>query len=223
MRALAILLTFILLSLPIIPLGQAQDLMSMDNVVDQQSVWDIVLLYIGVGFQHILPLGLDHILFVVTLCLAAERVRPLIWQISAFTLAHTLTLGLATLGLVIVPASFVEPIIALSIAWLALENLRTQSSAKWRPLVVFGFGLFHGLGFAGALTNLGMPADQFMPSLLAFNIGVEIGQLSIIATLWLALHFLRDIPQYNSTKKLISGGIALAAIWWFIERVFLGV
>jgi hypothetical protein len=221
MPARPILISLLLLLTLSASPSSAQEMMGMADVVEQQTVWDIILLYIGIGFQHILPLGLDHIVFVVAMCLAAERLKPLIWQISAFTLAHTLTLGLAALGVVTVSPSLVEPIIALSIAWLAVENLRDGPAPKWRPVLVFGFGLFHGLGFAGALTELGMPADHFLPSLLAFNVGVELGQLSIIAALWMALHVFRNVPHFARGKKLLSGGIALAAMWWFVERTFL--
>ncbi|MDG1417558.1 MAG: HupE/UreJ family protein [Maricaulis sp.] len=222
MLARSLLISMVLIIILFSPGANAQEMMGLENIVDQQTAWDIILLYIGIGFQHILPLGLDHILFVVALCLAVERLKPLIWQISAFTIAHTLTLGLASLGLVNVSPNLVEPIIALSIAWLALENLRGGSPPRWRPVLVFGFGLFHGLGFAGALTELGMPPDQFLPSLLAFNVGVELGQLSIVASLWLGLHFLRDQPRFELGKKVVSGSIALAALWWVVERIFLG-
>lgn len=222
MHARVFLLPVVLLIAMLSSTAIAQDMMDMGSVVDEQTILDIIYLYISVGFQHILPLGLDHILFVVALCLAADQLKPLIWQISAFTAAHTLTLGLAAMGLVNVSPGLVEPVIALSIAWLAIENMRPGPPPKWRPALVFGFGLFHGLGFAGALTELGMPANQFLPSLLAFNVGVELGQLTIIVSLWLLLLWLRPQTHYKLAMRVASGGIAVAAIWWFIERTFLG-
>ncbi|RYH03131.1 HupE/UreJ family protein [Salipiger sp. IMCC34102] len=137
--------------------------------------------YIPTGFDHIVPLGLDHILFVLGLFFLSTHLKPLLWQVTAFTLAHTITLALAALGIVNVPGSIVEPLIALSIAYVAIENLFTRGLSPWRPIVIFGFGLLHGLGFASVLAEFGLPQGQFVPALIGFNIGVEIGQLAVIA------------------------------------------
>ena len=107
--------------------------------------------------------------------------RALLWQVTAFTVAHAVTLALGTLGLITLPQDIVEPLIALSIAWVAIENILTSRLHPWRPAVVFGFGLLHGLGFAGVLSDLGLPDDERLLSLLTFNLGIEIGQLSVIA------------------------------------------
>lgn len=192
------------------------------EAANEQTVWDVIGLYLQQGYIHILPRGLDHILFVLALFFASTRIRPLIWQISAFTLAHTITLGLAVLGYVSLDAAIVEPIIALSIAFVAIENLVFKDMPRWRPAIVFGFGLFHGLGFAGVLTDYGLPQDQILPSLLSFNVGVEAGQLTIIAACWLALHRFADAAWYPWLVRIASGLIALMALWWSIERVFLG-
>ncbi|WP_295690831.1 HupE/UreJ family protein [uncultured Maricaulis sp.] len=192
------------------------------EAASEQTVWDVIGLYLQQGYIHILPRGLDHILFVLALFFASTRIRPLIWQISAFTLAHTITLGLAVLGYVSLDAAIVEPIIALSIAFVAIENLVFKDMPRWRPAIVFGFGLFHGLGFAGVLTDYGLPQDQILPSLLSFNVGVEAGQLTIIAACWLALHRFADAAWYPWLVRIASGLIALMALWWSIERVFLG-
>ncbi|MDF1767177.1 HupE/UreJ family protein [Maricaulis sp.] len=192
------------------------------EAASEQTVWDVIGLYLQQGYIHILPRGLDHILFVLALFFASTRIRPLIWQISAFTLAHTITLGLAVLGYVSLDAAIVEPIIALSIAFVAIENLVFKDMPRWRPAIVFGFGLFHGLGFAGVLTDYGLPQDQILPSLLSFNVGVEAGQLTIIAACWLALHRFADAAWYPWLIRIASGLIALMALWWSIERVFLG-
>lgn len=188
----------------------------------EQTVWDTLWLYLQLGYTHILPKGLDHILFVLALFFASTRLGPLVWQISAFTVAHTLTLALATLGVVSLPASIVEPIIALSIAFVAVENLVFKDMTRWRPLVVFVFGLFHGLGFAGVLAELGLPPGQLVPSLLSFNVGVELGQLTIVLACWIALHRFRNAAWYPWLVRLVSIGIAAIALWWTVERVFLG-
>jgi hydrogenase/urease accessory protein HupE len=131
--------------------------------------------YIGIGFTHIVPKGLDHILFVVGLFLLSPRLKPLLIQITSFTVAHSVTLALAMLGVISAPASIVEPLIAASIVFIAVENLATNRLSPWRPFVVFGFGLLHGLGFAGVLTEIGLSPAHFASGLIAFNVGVELG------------------------------------------------
>jgi len=192
----------------------------MDGIAEQ-TIWDVIGLYLQLGYQHILPKGLDHILFVLALFFASARLKPLVWQVSAFTAAHTLTLALAVLGLITLPSSIVEPVIALSIAFVAIENLVFKDMQRWRPLVVFGFGLFHGLGFAGVLVELGLPQGQLLPSLLSFNLGVEGGQLTIILAMWFVLHRFRDAGWYPLLAKAASALIAAVALWWVVERVFL--
>nr|WP_318246031.1 HupE/UreJ family protein [Seohaeicola saemankumensis] len=188
-----------------------------------RSGWSVFTGYIPVGFDHILPKGLDHILFVLGLFFLSTRLKPLIWQISAFTLAHTVTLAAGALGWVSVPASLVEPLIAASIVFVAVENVFSSGLTPWRPLVVFCFGLLHGLGFASVLGEFGLPEGQFIPALLGFNIGVEIGQLTVIAVAFLTvgLWFGRK-PWYRGAIAVpASVVIALIGAWWFVERVFL--
>tara|TARA_R110002126_G_C10283314_1_gene485297 strand:- start:1 stop:588 length:588 start_codon:yes stop_codon:yes gene_type:complete len=194
----------------------------MMEAIAEQTGWDVIGLYLQLGYTHILPLGLDHILFVLALFFASSRLKPLVWQVSAFTLAHTLTLALAVLGLVALPSEIVEPVIALSIAFVAIENIVFREMQRWRPLIVFGFGLFHGLGFAGVLVELGMPQGQLLPSLLSFNVGVEAGQLTIILAMWFVFHRFREASWYPGLAKGASALIALVALWWVVERVFLG-
>lgn len=187
-----------------------------------QSGWQAFLSYIPVGFDHILPKGLDHILFVLGLFFLSTRMRPLIWQVSAFTLAHTVTLALGALGLVNVPASIVEPLIAASIVYVAVENVFTSGLSPWRPLVIFGFGLLHGLGFASVLGEFGLPPGQFIPALIGFNIGVELGQLTVIAIAFLVVGWaIRKIWYRRAIAVPASCVIALVGAYWFVERVFL--
>lgn len=141
--------------------------------------------YIPVGFDHILPKGLDHILFVMGLFFLVPRLHALLWQITAFTLAHSITLALAAQGYIIVPGSIVEPLIAASIVYVAIENLANEKITKLRPLVIFGFGLLHGLGFASVLSEFGLPQGLFVPALIGFNVGVEVGQITVLLGLFM--------------------------------------
>ncbi|MBI5772539.1 MAG: HupE/UreJ family protein [Verrucomicrobia bacterium] len=172
------------------------------------------------GFLHVLPRGLDHILFVLGLFLLAREWRPVLWQVTMFTLAHTLTLCLATLRLVSVPASVVEPIIAGSIAVVALENIFRPKYTPWRLVVVFVFGLVHGLGFAGALSALELPRASLVAGLLGFNVGVELGQLAVITLAFAATFWLKDAARYR--KWVVVPGsavIALLGVWWMFQRI----
>ena len=153
----------------------------LDETGNQRSVWSTATLYVAIGVRHILPDGRDHILFVLAVFLASVRWRALIIQVSAFTVAHTVTLALAASGVITPSAAVVEPLIALTIGLVAVENLFYHDMTKWRPALVFGFGLVHGMGFAGFFGELGLPAGQFWSALVGFNIGVEVGQLAIIA------------------------------------------
>jgi len=154
---------------------------------DQASGWQTFARYIPIGFDHIVPKGLDHILFVLGLFFLSARMKPLLTQVSLFTLAHTITLALAALGYVVVPGSIVEPLIAASIVYVAVENIFMKNLSPWRPVVVFGFGLLHGLGFASVLAEFGLPQGAFVPALIGFNVGVEIGQLAVIAVMFLCV------------------------------------
>lgn len=184
--------------------------------------WASFWTFLRQGFVHVLPLGLDHILFVLGLFLLSRKLWPLIYQITCFTLAHTLTLGMATMGWVNAPASVVEPIIALSIAVVALENIFHPRYTHWRLIIVFGFGLIHGLGFAGALGELDLPMSSLIVGLLGFNVGVEFGQLAVIALALLATFWIKDAALYRKVV-VIPGSILIAVmgVWWFVERTFL--
>ena len=174
------------------------------------------------GFVHVLPLGIDHILFVLGLFFLCRKWKPILYQVSVFTVAHTITLGLATLELISAPSHVVEPIIAASIAVVALENIFFPNYRHSRLFVVFFFGLIHGLGFAGALSAFELDPASLVIGLLGFNIGVEFGQLAVIAIVFVLTFRLKDEAQY---RKLVvvpgSALIALMGIYWTIERVFL--
>lgn len=200
-----------------------------DATGEVRGVWSTLGLYIGIGVGHILPGGLDHILFVLALFLSSTRLRVLVIQISTFTVAHTVTLGMAAAGVFTPSAELVEPLIAATIAFVAIENLFIRDMPRWRPVVVFGFGLLHGLGFAGFFGELGLPPDQFWSALIGFNIGVEIGQLSVVAlafalvATWRRRSTVAD-PEGIYRRWVVLPGSALIGVvgcWWAIERAFL--
>ncbi|MEO9820767.1 MAG: HupE/UreJ family protein [Paracoccaceae bacterium] len=186
------------------------------------SGWQTFVSYIPVGFDHILPKGLDHILFVLGLFFLSTRLGPLLWQISAFTLAHTVTLALGAVGWVTVPGSIVEPLIAASIVYVAIENIFAKGLNPWRPVIVFCFGLLHGLGFASVLGEFGLPEGAFIPALIGFNIGVEFGQLTVIALAFVAVGWFARKDWYRKAIA-IPASVAIAAVgaYWVVERVFL--
>ncbi len=198
----------------------------LDETGNVRSWFSTAVLYLKIGAQHILPGGTDHILFVLALFLASERMRSLIIQISAFTLAHTATLGFTAAGLIEPPASIVEPLIAVSIAFVAMENLFFKDISKWRPLIVFGFGLFHGMGFAGFVREVGLPPGQFWASLIGFNLGVEVGQLAVVAVaLLLSIPIKRTLTDTVFSYRTaivwpLSIMIALIGLWWAVARSF---
>ena len=176
--------------------------------------------YIPVGFDHIVPKGLDHILFVLGLFFLSTRIRTLLTQVSLFTLAHTVTLTLGATGLLVVPGTIVEPIIAASIVFVAVENILSDRMSRWRPVVVFGFGLLHGLGFAAVLQQFGLPKDGFFAALIGFNIGVELGQVAVLAVAFgLVGYWFRAKPWYRSRIAIPGSAlIALVGAFWFVQR-----
>ena len=182
---------------------------------------DVIRQYLILGFTHIIPHGFDHILFVLGLFLLSAKVKPVLAQVTSFTVAHSITLGLTIYGVVSVSPRIVEPAIALSIVYVAIENLTTQSLKPWRVAIVFAFGLLHGMGFAGVLKDLGLPRNQFVPALITFNIGVEAGQLAVIAAAWLlVVCWARTRPWYRYRFVMpASAAIAMTGIFWTVQRV----
>jgi len=203
-----------------------------------ESAWSVFARYIIVGFEHIIPLGIDHILFVLGLFFFSLHLKPILFQVTSFTVAHTITLALASLGLVTVPASIVEPLIAASIVYVGVENIRGHGNVMARTGLVFVFGLLHGLGFASVLGDFGITASHFVAALLGFNIGVEFGQLAVIfgalVLILLAVRLAMLAPlveeerpvrdtqvMYRAVSVVGSIIISLIGAWWTIERVFL--
>lgn len=179
--------------------------------------------YVYQGFVHIIPRGLDHIFFVLALLLFAKSRAILLWQVSSFTLAHTITLALGIYGIVEVSSAIVEPLIALSIVYVALENIhraKSKTLSHTRMPVIFAFGLLHGLGFASVLADVGLPQGQYALSLISFNVGVELGQLTVIALAFICLLPFRNKSWYQTTLvKNLNGAIAIMATYWLFERL----
>lgn len=181
---------------------------------------DLFSTYLRLGFEHILPLGLDHILFILSLFFLSSKLKTIFWQATAFTLAHSITLGLSMYGYIKPLPAIVEPIIALSIFFIAAENLLTQQLKPGRMAIITLFGLIHGMGFAGALSEIGLPPGRFMTALTAFNLGVELGQIAVILIAYfMATKWFSTRSWYRSRiVQPVSAGIALLALYWAIER-----
>lgn len=214
---------------------EGQDTLELGWLKDGQSSGNIDLVdaapkgtiakflnYVSVGFTHIIPLGLDHILFVLGLYLLAPAWRPLLMQVTAFTIAHSITLALGLYGVLAVSPAIVEPMIALSIVYVAVENIMTSKLHVWRPVIVFCFGLLHGLGFAGVLQEIGLPRTDYAIGLFGFNVGVEFGQLAVIGLAFLVSGlWFRHKPWYR--QRIVwpaSAAIALMGAFWTIERIW---
>jgi len=179
--------------------------------------------YLTLGFMHIVPNGLDHMLFVLGIYLLSRRARSVLWQVSAFTVAHSITLGLSMYGVVTVSPRIVEPLIALSIAYVAIENIFVSELKAWRVALVFAFGLLHGMGFAGALKELGLPRSEFVTALVTFNVGVEAGQLAVIGAAFILVGWhCANRAWYRSRIVVpVSTLIACTAVFWTIQRLSL--
>lgn len=177
--------------------------------------------YLTLGFTHIVPNGLDHMLFVLGICLLSGRARSILWQVSAFTIAHSITLGLSLYGVVAISPRLVEPLIALSIAYVAVENLFLSELKSWRVGLVFAFGLLHGMGFAGALRELGLPRSEFATALLTFNLGVEAGQLAVIGAAFMLVGWPFANRSWYRSRVVVpaSSVIACTAVYWTIARL----
>ena len=198
---------------------------SLTEVFNPPTLFDTIQTYTGAGFDHILPKGLDHILFILGIFLLSLKMRPLFWQVTMFTLAHSITLSLSMLDIINLPSSIVEPLIALSIAYIAIENIfakeQNQKARNSRLAIVFAFGLLHGLGFASMLADFGMPDDAFATALISFNIGVELGQLFVIAVAFLAVGLWFGKKSWYRQAVIVPCSLMIAAtgLYWTYDRI----
>ncbi len=195
---------------------------TINYALEKAPTEHVVWFYLKLGYIHILPEGFDHILFVVGLCLLSSKIRIILWQATAFTVAHSITLALSMKSIIVAPNAVVEPIIALSILFVAVENLLLTELKPWRILLVFMFGLIHGMGFASSLNEIGLPRNKFLISILSFNIGVELGQVSVILGVFLLIvrPFGKRVDYRKQIVYPLSIAIALIAFYWTIQRVF---
>ena len=178
--------------------------------------------FLWLGYTHILPEGVDHILFVLGLFFFSIMLRPLFIQVTAFTVAHSITLGLSLFNIISLPSRVIDPLIALSIVIVAVENIFFRKLRPSRFLVVFGFGLVHGMGFATVLKGLGLPEGQFFKVLVSFNVGVEFGQLTIIAAAAALTAWMWKKPWYFQRVVIpVSALISGIGLFWFIQRMLL--
>lgn len=200
---------------------QPSEEFSLQEVFSQRPLIEVISSYIVVGFEHIVPKGADHLLFILGIFLLSVRLRPLLWQVTMFTLAHTITLGLSMNGVISLPANIVEPLIALSIAYIGFENIFHKSLHRSRLALVFVFGLLHGLGFAGVLADFGMPEDDFAVALISFNVGVELAQLTVIALAFAAVGFWFRHKEWYRKVIIIPGSamISITGLLWTLQRI----
>ncbi len=176
--------------------------------------------FVTAGVKHIIPKGLDHVLFIIAMFIASASLTKLFWQVSMFTLAHSISLGFAAVGFISAPSHIVEPLIALSIIWMAVEVWLKSPHQGRRYGIIFLFGLLHGLGFASVLSAFGLPSQRFFSSIVGFNLGVEIAQVMILVALAILV---RLLPLSNSTNNKIKHAsvavIIAVASYWLMERL----
>lgn len=195
---------------------------TINYALQNAPVTDVIGYYFKLGFKHIIPSGADHILFIAGLCLLSTNIKSIFWQATAFTVAHSVTLALSMKNIIVAPPAVIEPIIALSIMFIAVENMLAKRISRWRIAIVFLFGLVHGLGFASSLNETGLPPDKFLTSIIAFNAGVEIGQVAVIAAMFtLVINRLKSRSWYKQKVVYgLSALITLIAFYWTVDRVF---
>ncbi|MGI8584655.1 MAG: HupE/UreJ family protein [Chitinophagaceae bacterium] len=194
---------------------------TINYALEKAPTGNVIWYYLKLGYRHIVPEGFDHILFVVSLCLLSNKIKVIIWQATAFTVAHSISLAMSMKNIIVAPSEVVEPIIALSIVFVAMENLLLKELKPWRILIVFMFGLIHGLGFASSLNEIGLPRNKFATSILSFNLGVELGQISIILLMFVFIvsRFGNETWYRKRVVYPLSIVIALIAAFWTVQRV----
>jgi hypothetical protein len=194
---------------------------TINYALEKAPAGSVIWYYLKLGYTHILPEGFDHILFVICLCLLSNKIKIILWQATAFTVAHSITLALSMKSIIVAPSAIVEPIIAISIVFVAIENILLSELKPWRILLVFMFGLIHGMGFASSLNEIGLPRNKFAVSILSFNVGVELGQITIILLVFAFI--VAPLGKKLWYKKRIvfplSIAIALIACFWTIQRL----
>ncbi|MDB4332807.1 HupE/UreJ family protein [Akkermansiaceae bacterium] len=183
--------------------------------VVRASLWD----WVKSGFEHILPKGLDHILFILGLFLLVPKMKPLLAQSLAFTVAHSITLALLVLGVITVPGRLVEAAIALSIAYVGLENLWVKELKRRRLVFVFALGLLHGMGFASVMQELDLPSGSLLKPLIGFNIGVELGQITVLLAAFALTFWALERKGFELFRKGASLVIAVIGFYWVVERL----
>ncbi len=184
---------------------------------------EIVKQYFALGFSHVIPQGFDHILFIVSIFLLSPSVKSVLIQCSVFTIAHSISLGLTASGVILANSNIIEPLIAISILYTSIENIILDNINKFRLIIIFLFGLIHGMGFASVLKENGLPPFNFWEAILSFNIGVELGQITIIlfAYFFISKWFNKKEWYKNRIVYPISTVIGCIAIYLSIERIFL--
>lgn len=196
---------------------------TINYALEKAPAGNVIWFYLKLGFSHIIPEGFDHILFVIGLCLLSRKVKVILWQATAFTVAHSITLALSMKNIIVAPSAVVEPVIAFSILFVAVENLLLSELKPWRILLVFMFGLIHGMGFASSLNEIGLPRNKFAISIASFNVGVELGQMAIILVVFglIVIPFGRRVDYRKKFVYPLSLGIALVAAYWTVQRVLM--
>jgi hypothetical protein len=214
-----LLLTFLLVGVGM------NDIFAHDVIKDleKMSKSDAAITYLKLGYEHILPLGFDHILFILSLFLLSPKLKIILWQATAFTVAHSVTLGLVMYGIIAPTPKIVEPLISLSIMYVALENIFSPRLKPSRIGIVFFFGLVHGMGFAGALGQIGLPENTYFLSLIMFNIGVELGQISIVLLAFLLVKKWWENQAFYHKNIVIPLSVIITIIsaYWTFERILL--
>ena len=193
---------------------------SLQEVFTDPPILEVIGNYLVAGFDHIIPKGLDHILFILGIFLLSTKLKPMVWQATMFTLAHSITLSLAMLNVISLPASIVEPLIALSIAYIGIENIFAHKLKTSRLALVFAFGLLHGMGFASVLADFGMPESAYATALISFNLGVELAQLAILVGCYFCITYWFKNKQHFHNYVTIPGSalIAITGLYWTWDR-----